>query len=50
MNTVQLISFVLLWVVLVTEGVLLFFVYRHVGLLYAPKSKGLPAGAHAPHF
>lgn len=52
MTELQLISFILLWLVLIVEGVLLFLLYRHVALLYAGRKAenitGLPTGAQAP--
>jgi len=50
MTDFQLISFILLWVVILIEGVLLFLLYRHVGLVYINRWKGLPQGSKAPEF
>ena len=47
MVTAAFVSLGLLWLLMVTEGVLLFILYRHVGLLYARKS-GLPVNSQAP--
>lgn len=49
MSKPQLISFVLLWIVILVEGALLFLLYRHVGLAYAERGQnGLSVGTHAP--
>lgn len=50
MSKPQIISFILLWIIILVEGNLLFLLYRHVGLLYTPKPKGLPIGTKAPVF
>ena len=54
MSDFQIISFILLWIVILTEGTLLFLLYRHVALLFAAppreEAAGLPAGAQAPSF
>jgi hypothetical protein len=50
MTNIQLISFILLWVVILIEGVLLFVLYRHVGLIYLHRWSGLPQGSKAPEF
>ncbi len=47
-------SLVLLWVVILVEGVLLYLLYRHVGLKLAARvleeAGGLPQGSDAPEF
>lgn len=49
MSKPQLISFVLLWIVILVEGALLFLLYRHVGLAYTERGQnGLTVGIHAP--
>jgi hypothetical protein len=48
MNELQSIAFVLLWIVLFGEGILLFILYRHVGLVYARRDSGLAVGSQAP--
>lgn len=49
MTTLQMVAFVVLWIVIITEGALLFLLYRHVGLLYARRAdEGLAAGMQAP--
>ncbi len=49
MTTLLLISFIVLWIVIIGEGILLFQLYRHVALVYAPKGNGLAVGTPAPH-
>ncbi len=48
MTTLQMVGFVLLWIVIIAEGTLLFLLYRHVGLIYARSSGGLAVGTQAP--
>jgi hypothetical protein len=50
MTNVQLISFILLWIVILIEGVLLVLLYRHVGQIYIRQWSGLPRGSKAPMF
>lgn len=53
MSNAQLIAFVLLWVVILIEGILLLLLYRHVGLIYGQKIQnltGLTQGVQAPIF
>jgi len=48
MVTLQMVSFVLLWIVIIAEGILLWSLYRHVGLLYVARTHGLVVGTQAP--
>ncbi len=48
MTALQLTSFILLWLVIAAEGMLLVLLYRHVGRLYAPTPEGLEVGMQAP--
>ena len=48
MTTPQLAGFILLWISIGVEGVLLFLLYKQVALLYGNKDEGLPVGAQAP--
>ncbi len=50
MTTLQLASFILLWLVIIVEGALLLLLYRHVGLIYARHYSGLAVGTQAPPF
>lgn len=53
MSNLQMVSLILLWLVIVVEGVLLFLLYRHVGLIYGQqlqKLVGLAHGTKAPPF
>jgi hypothetical protein len=50
MNEFQTVAFLLLWVVIIVEGILIFFLYRHVGLIYTGKMDGLPVGSKIPSF
>jgi len=51
MTELQLISFILLWAVILIEGVLLFLLYREIGLSISARQSaftGLRAGSQAP--
>ncbi len=48
MTTAQIVSFVLLWIVIGAEGVLLFLLYQHMGLTTARRRGGLAVGTQAP--
>ncbi len=51
MSNTQLISFILLWIVIAAEGILLFLLYRHVGFIYGQQVQnlnGLIKGTQAP--
>lgn len=49
MTTLQVVSFILLWMVIIAEGVLLVLLYRHVGLLYTRHADDrLAVGTSAP--
>lgn len=50
MSDFQLISFVLLWVVIIVEGVFILLLYRHVGFIYGRRLNGLPVSSKAPSF
>ncbi len=48
MTMLQVTSFILLWIVVGAEGVLLFLLYRQAARAYAPKHNGLTVGTPAP--
>jgi cytochrome oxidase Cu insertion factor (SCO1/SenC/PrrC family) len=48
MTTLQVAGFILLWIVIAVEGVLLLLLYRHVGLMYGHKESGLAVDLPAP--
>jgi len=49
MTTLQVVSFILLWMAIIAEGVVLVLLYRHVGLLYTRHADdGLAVGTSAP--
>lgn len=50
MTDLQIVAFVLLWIVISAEGVLLFVLYRHVALRETNIKAGLPVGTRAPNF
>ena len=48
MTDLQMFSFIVLWLVILTEGGLLLLLYRHVGLIYARRRNVLARGVQAP--
>jgi hypothetical protein len=51
MSQLESIMFILLWIVIITEGVLLFILYRHIARqLSRGQSQGLQPGINAPNF